>query len=487
MSHPSRPPTGARTIDLAGVPIVDVPPPADAAIDGLRSRLRGELLVPGTQAYEQSRRVWNGVIDRHPALIVLCAGAEDVISAVGFARDHGLPLSVRGGGHNVAGSSICEAGLVVDLSRMRGVTVDPARQTVQAEGGARLGDIDAETSAFGLAVPMGVVSRTGIAGLALHGGMGFLTRRDGLTSDNLVSADVVTADGRLLRVDEHHHPELLWALRGGGGSFGIVTSFEFRAHPVGPEVWMAIAMYPASRGPDALRFFRDFMASAPDELMAIAILWNSPTEEPVPEEARGVPVIVLAGCYSGSLDDGEEAVRPLREFDVPLVDFSGPMPLVDAQRLFDPDYPDGRRYYWKSAYLRDLDDDAIQALTGHAARRPSSISSLDIWALGGAMGRVPQESTAFAMRHAPFLLGIEANWDDPAGDTANIHWARDVFRDVQRFSTGGAYLNFPGFAEEGDDLFRKAYGPNYERLRAVKTQYDPGNLFRGNLSIAPLP
>jgi FAD/FMN-containing dehydrogenase len=454
-------------------------------VDDFDAGIQGEVLRPGDGGYDAARRVWNGMIDRRPALIVRCAGSADAVAAVNLARERGLPLAVRGGGHNVAGSAVCDGGIVVDLSAMNGVRVDPERRTVRVEGGARLGDVDRATQAFNLAVPVGVVSRTGIAGLALHGGLGFLTRKHGLTSDNLVSAEVVTADGQVLTVDTQHHADLYWALRGGGGNFGVVTAFEFRLHPVGPEVWMAIVMYPVEKAQKVLSVFRELMAQAPDELMAVAIFWNAPTEEFVPEEFRGAPVIVLAACHSGPFEDGERAIQPFREIDTPAVDLSGPMPFVAAQQAFDADYPDGRRYYWKSTYLRHLDDDVVQALAGHAAARPSQLTSLDVWALGGAMGRVPSDETAFARRDAPFLLGIEANWDDPAADEANIAWAREVYRDAQRFSPGGAYLNFPGFGEEGATLVRSSYGGNYDRLAAIKAKYDPNNLFRVNLNIAP--
>jgi FAD/FMN-containing dehydrogenase len=350
-----------------------------------------------------------------------------------------------------------------------------------------LGDVDRATQAAGLAVPLGVVSRTGVAGLALHGGLGFLTRKYGLTADNLLAAEVVTADGRVLTADADHHPDLLWALRGGGGNFGVVTAFEFRAHPVGPEVWAAVVFYPVETAPRVLAFFREFMARAPDELMARAVLWSAPTEAPIPESHRGAPVVVLFACHAGPVEAGEAAVRPFREVAPPVADLSGRMPFLEVQRLFDPDYPDGRRYYWKSAYLRHLDDEAIRTLMGHAARRPSSLTSLDVWALGGAMGRVPPEAAAFAERDAPFLLGIEANWEDPAADAANVAWARAVFADAQRFSSGGAYLNFPGFGEEGTALVAPSYGANYERLRVLKAAYDPGNLFQHNLNIPPGP
>ncbi len=402
-----------------------------------------------------------------------------------FAREQGLPVAVRGGGHNVAGSAVIDAGVVIDLSRLNSVRVDPERRVARVGGGARLGDVDHETQAFGLAAPLGLVSETGVAGLTLHGGLGALTRRHGLSIDSLVGADVVTADGRLLVVDERNHPDLLWALRGGGGNFGVVTSFEFRLHPVGPEVWVAVVLYPAVEATRVLEFFRDAMARAPEELMGIALFWSAPTEEPIPEEHRGAPVIVLAAWHTGPLAEAELDLQPFREVTRPIADLSGPMPYVAAQKLFDHDYPHGLRYYWKSLYLPELSDEMIQRVGEHAARRPSPLSTVEVWALGGAFGRVRPEATAFARREAPYLFTAESNWDDPAEDEASLAWAREVYRDMQHFSAGGAYLNFPGFAEEGDELLRKSYGGNYERLQAVKAKYDPENFFRSNLNIRP--
>ena len=450
--------------------------------DALREQIRGEVIAEADAAYDESRRVWNGVIDKRPALVVRCSGNADVIAAVAFARERGLPVSVRGGGHNVAGTAVCEGGVVLDLGAMRNVFVDVDRRTVRAGGGARLGDVDHETQAFALATPFGVVSRTGIAGLTLHGGMGFLTRRLGLTCDNLLAADVVTADGRLLHADADRHPDLLWALRGGGGNFGAVTSFEYQLHPVGPEVFMAITFYPVEAGTDGLRVFREVMAQAPDELMGVALYWTAPAEEPFPPEWHGKPVFILAGCWSGPLDQAEEAVKPFREVATPVADLSGPMPFLVAQQLFDPEYPDGRRYYWKSIYLSDVGDAEAKLVGRYAATRPSALSSIDVWAFGGAMRNEPAGGSAFAKRDAPFLLGVESNWENAADDEANIAWTRELIDEASALSPGGTYLNFPGFVEEGEQLLRDTYGANYERLQKVKAEYDPDNVFRSNLN-----
>jgi FAD/FMN-containing dehydrogenase len=449
----------------------------------LRKSLRGTIVQPRDESYEGARRIWNGMIDRHPAVIARCTGSADVMAAVRFARDQQLPIAVRCGGHNVAGNSVCDDGLVIDLSSMRSVRVDPSRSVVRVGGGALLGDIDHEVQAFGMAVPVGAVSETGIGGLALHGGLGFLTRKYGLTADNLISADVVTADGALITADEKNHADLLWALKGGGGNFGVVTSFEFRLHPVGPEVYFVLTFYPAAEAAKVLEFFSSFMPEAPDELMAIAIYWNAPEGDPIPEEHRGAPVMVVVGCWCGPLDEGDQATRPLRQIAKPIADISGPMPYVEAQQLFDPDYPKGLRYYWKSLYLDDLSDDVIRLACDAGAERPTPISTVEVWALGGAMGRVRSEETAFYHRQAPFLFTIEANAEDPETDEANIAWVRRRYDEATQFSRGGTYFNFGGFWEGGDDMLAQSFGTNYPRIRQIKTKYDPENVFYHNLKI----
>ena len=423
------------------------------------------------------------MIDKRPAAIVKCRGAADVIEAIRFAKAARLPLSVRCGGHNVSGVSLCE-GVVIDLAPMNHVRVDPERRLVRVGGGATLGDIDHETQAHGLAVPVGVVSRTGIGGLSLHGGMGFLTRKYGLTCDNLLSADVVTAEGRLVVASEQDHADLLWALRGGGGNFGVATSLEFRAHPVGPDVAMTAIFYPMDCAVRVLETFHRFMRSAPDEVSGIAVLWSAGHGEPFPAEAQGKPVAAIVACSVGDLERGAAAMQPLREIATPVVDLSGPMPFRAVQQLFDPDYPNGRHYYWKSIYINGLGGDVIERLVAGAADRPSPLSSLDVWALGGAPGRVSAGSTAFGRRDAPYLIGVEANWDEPAGDDANVAWARKMYDDMRPFSPGGLYPNFPGFGEGGESLVRESYGGNYSRLQQIKARYDPQNLFRSTLNIA---
>jgi len=458
----------------------------EAVVEQFASRLRGELLRPGDAEYEEARQLWNGVIDKSPALIARCAGVEDVVASVNFARENDLLLAVRGGGHNVAGTASADGGLVVDLSAMKDIEVDPGRRTVRAGAGATIGELDEETQKHGLATPMGVVSETGIAGLTLNGGLGHLRRKHGLSSDNLVSVDVVTADGRFLKASEEENDDLFWAVRGGGGNFGVVTSFEYRLYPVGPEVMCAFVLYPGDRAKEVLRFAEVYMADATDEVSPLAVLGRVPRVEDFPEEWHGEQYVAILAVYAGPVEEGEEALRPLRELGDPIVDFSGPMPYVEVQKLLDEDYPDGWRYYWKSVNVDGLGDGVIEALIQHAEAAPSDHSTIDLWFQGGAMGRVGAGESAFGDRSAPILLGIEANWEpEPREDEANIAWARGCYADMRRFSGGGVYLNFPGFLEEGQGLMRDAYGENYERLVALKNEYDPANLFRLNQNIEP--
>jgi len=449
------------------------------------STLRGSALDAENPEYERARRVWNGAIDRRPALIVSCVGVADVMDAVRFARAEGLGVSVRGGGHHVAGSSTIEGGLVVDLSLMRAVRVDPATARVRCEGGAQIGDLDREAQAFGLAVPLGVVSETGVAGLALAGGLGWQRRKQGLSCDNLVSADVVTADGRLVHASAEENGDLLWALRGGGWDMGVVVSFEFQAHPVGPEVFMTFVTYPRAEGRSVLQRFREYMKSAPPGAAPLAVCWTFPEADSFPRAVWGQPFVGVVGPYVGPVAEGERAQRPLQQLGTALTDMSGPQPWVAAQRFFDEDYPKGRRYYWRSTYLHELGDEAIDAILDLVDRRPSPLSSLDVWPLGGAIAGIGAAESPCGHRDAPFAIGIEANWDDPGGDEANIAWARAVSERMTPFSTGGSYMNF----EDPDD--RKAtaasYGASLQRLLDVKKRYDPEGLFRSRRGLVGAP
>jgi FAD/FMN-containing dehydrogenase len=452
----------------------------------LSDRVLGPVVTPDQSGYREARRVWNGMIDERPGLVVRCRGAADVIRAVRFAREHELLVAVRGGGHNVAGTGTCDGGLVIDLSPMRSVRVDPQDRTVRAQGGATWRDVDHETQAFGLATPGGVVSETGIAGFTLGGGLGWLRRKYGLTCDNLIAADVVTADGELVRTSETERPDLFWALRGGGGNFGIVTSLEYRLHEVGPEVMFAAVMYPFEQAGELLPAWRDFVEEAPEEVSAEALFWTVPDVDTFPEEARGRKVFIVAALHCGDWREGERVLKPLRELDEPVLDLSAVAPYEEVQTMFDPFFPAGeKRYYWKSLRLERLDDDVIAAIVDHAASRPSPDTIVPIWHHGGAMSRVGPAETAFGDRSAPYLLSLDSTWTDSDDDQANVEWTREVWRDMQRFSTRGSYLNFPGMGEEGERLVRDAYGANYERLTRVKAEYDPDNFFRVNQNIEP--
>jgi FAD/FMN-containing dehydrogenase len=454
-------------------------------LDTLSHQLRGELVTAEHEQYDSARAVWNGLIDKKPGVIVRCQGTADVMAAVEFAQKNALKISVRGGGHNVAGTCLPDSGYTIDLSNMRSVRVDPHRRTALVEGGARLGDLDHEAQAFNLAAPVGVVSATGVAGLTLHGGVGWLLRKHGLSIDNLKSVEVVTADGQLTRADTQHNEDLFWAVRGGGGNFGVATSFEFRLHPVGPKVWFSVPMYPLERADEIIPAFRKAMEQAPDDLMAIGVYWSAPQVPEVPRHVQGRSVIILLGCYTGPFEKGEQAIAPLRTIGKPIADLSGPMRWVDVQTFLDADYPNGALYYWKSIYLDRLDDPIIQALSRHAQNRPSPLSSIDIWALGGAMGRVGKTATAFYNRDCPYMIGIEANWSNPEQSDANIQWARRLHEDLSQYTTQGDYLNFPGFFENQDKILLGAYGKNLEKLKSVKKKYDPDNLFSGAINISP--
>jgi FAD/FMN-containing dehydrogenase len=456
--------------------------PSDELVQAFAAALRGALLRPGDVGYDDARALQNGMIDRMPALIVRASGAADVMAAVNFAREHELVLSVKGGGHNVAGLAVNDGGLVIDLSEMRGVYVDPAARIAHVQGGATWADLDRETQVFGLATPGGVVSTTGVAGLTLHGGMGHLRGKHGLSIDNLRAVQIVTADGQLLTASATEHPDLFWAVRGAGSNFGVITSFEFELHPVGPTVYLCAPIYALEDAPGILRKWRDYIAAAPDELTPLAVFWS--VQPGFPEELVGRPIVILAAVYSGPIEEGERVAAPLRMLGVPLLDLSGPMPFAAIQSAFDPFFPKGSHYYWKSTYLPALTDDVLDALCELAASRPSSRTTMDIWPQQGAVARVGADATAFGERR-PFLVAFESSWSDPAEDEVNVAWARVAHASMQRFNAAGVYLNFPGFGEEREELVRAAYGVNYARLQEIKRRYDPANLFRMNQNIQP--
>jgi FAD/FMN-containing dehydrogenase len=394
---------------------------------------------------------------------------------------------VRGGGHHVAGFGTCDGGLVIDLSPMKGIEVDPNTRIARAEGGVKWGELDEATQAYGLATPGGVVSDTGIAGLTLGGGYGWLRNKWGLSCDNLIAAELVTADGQMVRASETDHSDLFWGLRGGGGNFGVVTSFEYRLHPLGPEVAYCFVLHHADRAVEALRFFRSYARSAPDEASILAFCGMIPPgAEAFPPQTHGTRFVAFGGCYAGPVEEGERIMKPLREFATPVIDLSGRGPYVEFQKIFDEDYPAHElRYYWKSAYLSDLTDDAIDQIVAIARRQPSPLSTIDIWHLGGAIQRVSEDAMAVGGRRSPFLVTAEANWADAADDEVNITWARDLIVATQPLSNEGLYLNFPGFLEDGQQVMRAAFGSKLDRLVEIKQKYDPSNLFRLNQNITP--
>jgi FAD/FMN-containing dehydrogenase len=466
-------------------PTTTVPEVDAEALQAFAMQMRGRVLTPKDPGYEDTRLIWNGLIDRRPSIIAQCSGAADVVDAVNFARDHDLLLSVRGGGHNVAGNAVNDDGLMIDLSTMRGVHVEPATGIVRVQGGATLGDVDRETQLFGLAVPAGVVSTTGVAGLTLHGGAGHLRRKHGLTIDNLLSVDIVTADGVLRRASAEENEDLFWAVRGAGSNFGVVTSFEFQAHPIGPMVMVAAVFYPFEDAKTLLPAWRDYVAAAPNEVSSIVLCWSVPPHEPFPPEHHGRPVVVVAASYAGPVEEGEAVMQGLRELGEPLIDMSGPWPWLGLQSGFDALYPKGGLYYWKSRALAELSDASIDDIIDFAARRPSPLTDIVVWHNGGAIAEVADTETAYAGREANFLVTGEASWDDPALTEEAIRWARDFWETMARHSTGGLYLNFPGLGEEKEELVKAGYGANYERLRELKAKYDTTNLFRMNLNVPP--
>jgi FAD/FMN-containing dehydrogenase len=456
---------------------------AIAELEALTNQIRGSLIRAEDETYDEARRLWNGMFDKRPAVIVQCAEVADVIEAVRFARDRNLLVAVRGGAHNVAGLASYDGGFVIDLSQMRAVHVDPQARTVRVEGGAQLGDLDRETQKFGLVVPTGVVSETGIAGLTLNGGVGWLRRKWGMTCDNLVSAELVTAEGQLVKASKTENPELFWALRGGGGNFGIVTTFNFELHPLGPEVMFCFVMYPDSK--DILQKFRQYAQSEPEEVGILSFTGTVPADENFPEEWWHKPFFVVAACYAGAAEEGEKVLQPLREWGTPIVDFSDRLPFTQVQKFLDAEYPKGRNYYWKSVYLKAFNDDTIDMLLALNRQAPSHYSTIDIWTMGGAMSRVGSAESPLSPREAPLMIGIEANWDDPEDSDRNIAWVRNCVDGLAPFAAPGIYLNFPGFLEEADKLVQDAYGDNLQRLTQVKQKYDPDNFFRLNQNIKP--
>jgi FAD/FMN-containing dehydrogenase len=456
----------------------------DAEVQQLRTSFAGLLLRPFDERYEKVRSIWNGAIRRRPALIASCTGTADVLAALRFARDRGLEISVRGGGHAVAGHALCDGGVLIDLSPMTSVRVDPESRKARAGGGALWSHVDRETQAFGLAVTGGIVTHTGIGGLTLGGGIGHLMRKLGLTIDNLRSCDVVTADGRLVVASEQANDDLFWGLRGGGGNFGIVTSFEYEVHSVGPTVLAGMLLYPLDEAADVLAYFGEYVAEAPDEVGILGSLRLAPPLPVVPPELHGKPVVAMVVCYAGAIEDGEKEFEELRRFATPALDTIGPKPYLAHQSMFDAAFPHGRGYYWKSCALPPLTDEMIDVLIRQAEKITSRFSTMPLFTLGGAIARVPEDATAFPGRKAQHNLNIVGAWqiDDPDPEH-HIAWVRQTWEAMRPFSTGG-YVNF--MSDEPADRLRAVYGSEkYDRLVALKRRYDPENVFRHNQNIAP--
>lgn len=448
-----------------------------------RTRVWGEVVTHDDEAYQSVRKVWNGLINRYPAMVVRCTGVADVVESVGFAREHDLPVSVRGGGHNVAGTAVVDGGLVVDLSEMNGIHVDPTARVARVEPGVRLGELNRETQLFGLAVPGGMAADTGVAGSTLGGGLGWVRRKYGLGIDNLRSVDVVLADGELVRASDEENEELFWAIRGAGGQLGVVTSFEFDLRPIGPEITSAMVYYPGDRSADALRAYREYAESCPDSVTTLAFHTFAPDADEIAEAAHGEPALGIMACHAGSVEEGRRALQPLRELADPLADYSG---VTRYEAIHDSEgaYPHGRNYFWKSLFLDELSDACIDRLVERAAAAPSHHSSVTVWQLGGAMNRVAADETAFPVRDASFMVSVEATWDDPHASPENLAWARETWETLWQFSKRRLYVNFPGLAETQPDLMHAAYGANFERLVDVKAEYDPTNLFRPHRTVS---
>jgi FAD/FMN-containing dehydrogenase len=454
-----------------------------AALSALQAGLRGKMLNQLVPGYDEARTIWNAMIDRKPALIVQCAGAADVMQAVRFAIEHKLPLAIRGGGHNIAGNAVCDDGLVIDLSKMKSVRVDPAAQRAWVEPGATLADLDKETQAFGLAVPTGVNSTTGIAGLTLGGGFGWITRKYGLTIDNLLSADIVTADGQLMRASATENPDLFWAIRGGGGNFGVVTSFEFKLHKLGTQVLSGLVVHPFEDAERVLKDYRRLVASAPEELTCWVVMRKAPPLPFLPEEWHGREVLVLAMCYAGDLAQGEKATAELRKLGKPIVDVVAPNPFAGWQQAFDPLLTPGARNYWKSHDFIELSDPAIAVLLQAVRQLPGPECEVFIAHVGGAAGRVAADATAFPQRSSHFVMNVHSRWREASMDKACTDWARKLFDAAAPHSAGTAYVNFMP-ADEAERV-QVAYGANYARLAQVKRRYDPTNVFRMNQNVVP--
>lgn len=453
-------------------------------LDKLKMRLRGQVLTPDDVAYGESRSVWNGMIDRKPAAVVRCLGGADVIESVRFAREHDLLLCIKGGGHNIAGLAAADGALMLDMSLMRGVWVDPGSMIAHAQAGCLLGDVDRETQLHGLAAVLGFVSQTGIAGLTLGGGFGYLTRRWGWTADNVVGFDVVTADARRVRASGNENADLFWGLRGGGGNFGVVTGIDYALYPVGPEIVGGVVAWPASDAPRVLALYRTLAEQAPPELTLVALMRPAPPAPWLPKDSHGKPIVALLACHTGSLEEGEKAVAPIKAFSNPIGDVLVRRPYAQMQALLDATQPKGRRYYWKSEYLPSIEPALCEKVIEHAANIRSPHSAVILFQIGGALNRLHEEHSPAGNRDARYLLNVTSSWEQPEDDASSIQWAREAWQDMKRFSTGGTYINFLT-QDEGPERTDAALGRALRRLAEIKGAWDPKNVFRTNRNIEP--
>jgi FAD/FMN-containing dehydrogenase len=455
------------------------------AFDGWKARLRGPVLAPGDAGYEDSRTVWNSMIDRRPAMVARCLGVADVVECVRFAREHNLLLCIKGGGHNIAGLAVADGALMLDMSLMRGVWVDPRSRVARAQAGCVLGDVDRETQLHGLASVLGFISLTGIAGLTLGGGIGYLTRRWGWTADNVVGLDVVTAEAQLVRASSDKNADLFWGLRGGGGNFGVVTGLDYVLHRVGPEMVGGVVAWPASEARRVLELYQTLAEQAPPELTLVALMRPAPPAPWLPQDRHGTPIVALLACHTGNPDEGEKAVLPIKSFGKPIGDVLMRRTYVQMQSLLDATQPKGRRYYWKSEYLPHIEPALCEKVVEHAARIRSPHSAVILFQMEGALNRLSQDHSPVGNRDARYLLNIAGSWERPGDDGANIEWARQAWNDMRQFSTGGTYINFLT-EDDGAERTQAALGGALERLAEIKTRWDPQNVFRTNRNINPV-
>jgi FAD/FMN-containing dehydrogenase len=453
-------------------------------MEELKSKLRGDLILPGEPAYDDARSIWNGMIDRRPRAIARCLGVADVVEGVAFAREKGLDLCIKSGGHNISGLAVADDALVLDMSRMRGVFVDPEARVAHAQGGCVLGDVDRETQLYGLAAVLGFVSNTGIAGLTLGGGFGYLSRQHGWTSDTVRSITVVTADGRIVRASDKQHADLFWGLRGGGGNFGVAVDFEYQVYPVGPEIVAGAVAWPIEQADEVLGLFQSLIVNAPPEMSCVLAARIAPPAPWIAEESHGKPVVMIFVCHTGALEEGEASVAPIKGLGNPVGDVLQRRPYITQQNLIDATQPNGRRYYWKSEYLPAVEPAFLSRVVEGAVAAPSPHSAILVFPFDGGVNRLPQDHSAVGNRDARFVVNIAGSWDEAADDESNIEWARATWQGIRPFSTGGTYINFLT-EEEGVDRIADAYGANGERLVEIKTKWDPENLFRMNKNIPP--